>query len=191
MKIAVDLDGVCYHWERTARYMLRRWYAQRGEHHPQMLDRESLCWDDIQHNVSPDAWRYLWTDAVREGLYRHGHIVGGTIEALTRLAADGYELVIATARPREAVEDTFAWCALHFRRVPLSAIHITAEKLSAPADIYIDDAEHNATAIAAAGKLCLLFDRPWNYRMPKTKNVERVYGWRGVLDALRDTNLVA
>lgn len=188
MRIAVDLDGVCYHWERTARYMLRRWYADRGELHPAMLDRASRHWDDIQQNVSPEAWDWLWSEGVDRGLFRHGHIVSGTIEALTALTGDGHEVFVATARPKRAIGDTLAWIALQLHRVPLSDVRIHVNKLATDADLYVDDGIHNILAVTAAGKRAILFNQPWNCESPTPLDwslTERAFGWGHAVELIR------
>src|SRR3990167_1953190 len=112
MRIGVDLDGVCYKWSKTARYMLREMlpgspYTREGP-----MGQEADGYDYIQRNIAPEHWKWLWTEGVRLGLFRHGHIIKGAIEGVNALAADGHDMIIVTHRPKAAVTDTLRWLAV-------------------------------------------------------------------------------
>jgi 5'(3')-deoxyribonucleotidase len=192
LKIGLDLDGVCYQWEKTARYMLRRRIVGRGEVCPGALLQESPHWNWIEENVSQEDWAWLWSEAVKQGLFRYGHVVSGAIEGTTQLAALG-EVFVVTARPKEAYGDTLAWLAFMFDKVPIAGVHFTTRKIDANADIYIDDHVDNVTPLLSSGKACVLFDRAWNRRQwPRRYGqgvavapfFERAATWHGVVDAV-------
>ena len=71
-------------------------------------------------------------------------------------------IVIVTTKPRFAVHDTFEWLAQH--RVPTTEVHIVDDKTTVSCDVYLDDADHNLTALRDAhpdSTVCR-FVRPWN-----------------------------
>lgn len=133
-------------------------------------------WDSLQERISDDDWRWLWSDGVeKHGLFRHGHVGKGAIEGIQRLS-QVVDVVVITARPKNAVNDTLAWLA--YNQFPVSEVHIlTAGEPKSSVkvcDFYVDDALHNLEDLVTNtdGKV-LLWDRPWN------REVSEVWaGWR-------------
>lgn len=162
MKIAIDCDGVLYEWEKTARYMLREIRGCGGLFHA------SDNWDTIMNSVPEEDWRWLWTEGVRLGLFRHGHLVQGSIIGVRALRDAGHELYLVTHRPKSAVRDTTAWLELHFGSedpYPWSGLHILSNqesKTMVDADLLIDDKPENISEWQASGREGILFSRPWN-----------------------------
>jgi len=161
VRIALDLDGVVYQWDKTARYMLR---TMRGYDDAPSLKMESQSWDHIQENVEEDDWRWLWTEGVDLGLFRYGHLYPGSIEAIRHLARLGLVEVV-TQRPVSATQDTLDF--LSYLKLPFSAVHILHQgqgKSTLHADVYIDDGPHVVTDVNANSptSLLVLMDRPWN-----------------------------
>jgi len=185
MRFGIDLDGVCYQWDKTARYMLREVLPDSQYKSPVgPLSQESQDWDYIERHVSKEDWQWLWTEGVRLGLFRHGHLYPGTIKYLHALASLG-ELIVITHRPKSAVEDTLAW--LVYQQLPLSGIHILTNqepKTSVKCDVYIDDKLENVIALATTGARVYLMDRPWNYGLTPA-GVVRVFGWKNFYDEVR------
>lgn len=159
MRIALDLDGTCYHWDRTARYLLRRHIAAEGRPVPDALYHPSRYWDHIQDTVSKKDWEWLWTVGVERGLFRHGHVVSGSIEGLTALVEQGHAIVVCTARPPTATSDTLAWLNLHMNRVPLEGVVFSADKSKAECDLLIDDNLENCLFFGGYAALLL---QPWS-----------------------------
>lgn len=193
--IGQDLDGCAYHFDRTMRYMLRRWYKERGVPGPWELGVPSQSWDGIQKAILPEAWKWLWSDAVEEGLFRYGHVVGGSIEGVQALSEIG-DVVIITSRPKQAVSDTFDWLSHYFNKVPVAGIHILShgqkksEVMPRP-NIYIDDATHNMDDILTetpAHVKAVLFDQPWNmgYLHEQRKRYKRGIGWDETVRLVRE-----
>jgi uncharacterized HAD superfamily protein len=189
MRIGVDVDGVLYHWERTARYMLRRKLGDEGRRIPEDLYHPSDSWNAIQHSIEDEDWRWLWKEGVEQGLFRYGHVVGGSLEGLNELEERG-EIVIVTSRPKHAVKDTIAWLSLMTDKINVRGIHILGtreNKSAAPIDVLIDDALHNVRDMAEAGKPSVLFDQPWNQEHIEDEFpslVVRGIGWQDAVYAL-------
>lgn len=155
LRLGVDLDGVGYAWDKTARFLLK-W-------HKEYTLPPSSEWDSIQNSISKEDWKWLWSDAITQhGLYRHGHILKGYKEALDLLAIK-HKIVLITARPKIATIDTLDWLAFH--RIPTQELHILGKepKSSIPCDIYIDDGPHNLAELASNSEAKLIcWDRPYN-----------------------------
>jgi uncharacterized HAD superfamily protein len=159
MKIAVDLDGVVYEWQRTFRYMMNEY---RGTN----LGPIEEWWDGFdafKNHVSSEDMLWLWSEGIKLGLFRYGHVTTGAIVGLRALVEDGHRLVVATHRPVLAVPDTLAW--LSYINIPWSGVHILSDgekKTSISADVLVDDKLENAIEWAMTGREALLYDRPWN-----------------------------
>lgn len=170
-RIGVDIDGVLYHWDRTARYMLLHVLPDSPYTRDGPIGQISTHWDYIAEHVTKEHWNWLWTEGVRLGLFRHGHLYAGAIQFVRKLAELG-DVVIITHRPKQAVNDTLEWLA--FQRLPLAGAHLLTNQepkssVHPQCDFYIDDKVencvdlHNNTRGAVA-----LMDRPWNqyYTVP-------------------------
>lgn len=178
MKIAIDLDGVCYEWDKTARYLMR---AYRGYSADGPMGTDSKHWDYIQENVSEQDWEWLWSEGVQLGLFRYGHLVQGAVIGLRRLA-EFAELTAVTHRPSQAVRDTMAWLSL--MDLPWSNVVLLTNgepKSVVDAEYLIDDKPQNIEEWEAAGRTGLLFDRPWNDGYASRI---RVFGWPSATQVL-------
>lgn len=182
MRIALDLDGVCYAWDKTARYMLRKKIAATGQVIPPELFRDSQHWNEIEEVVGPENFQWLWTDGVRDGLFRYGHCYTGAIEGVTELCEMG-DVHIVTARPKTAYKDTIDWLSFMFDKSTISGVHFTGgeSKSSVPADVYIDDAPHNIEQLLKAGHQVVSVLRPWNQSLG-SREAET---WPGIVRATR------
>ena len=164
-RIAVDVDEVLYSFERTARYLLRNVYP-RG-YKLSGLDVPFDQWA-ITNIVGDNAYKWLFEDGIKAGLFRHGHVITGAMLGVRRLKAAGHELVAVTHRPEGGVQDTLAWLDFHFGReepYPWSGIEILSDgrsKTEVPFDLLIDDSVRNVADAHAAGRKGILFGAAWN-----------------------------
>ncbi len=206
MKIGVDCDGVLYHWERTARYMLRRKLRREGRPSNEALNVPSVRWNYIKDIVEAEDWKWLWNEGVRDGLFRYGHVIGGSLEGMQALEELG-EIVIVTSRPAHAVKDTIAWLGLMCDKVDLRGVHIlssgepkssliNAEGL----DVLIDDGPHNVEDTAQnTSAVAIVYDQPWNRGLYQSvehrdtlplediyHNVDRAFDWTDVVRIVED-----
>jgi uncharacterized HAD superfamily protein len=154
----LDLDGVLYQWSATARFLLSEY---RGK-----TVTESKTWDHIQNNVSKEDWKWLWSTGVRLGLFRHGNLVRGAVEFVRRIERD-FDIVVITARPEEARQDTIDW--LSFHRIPAKEVHIVGRDdnkglVTKPGAFFLDDKPENAIDYKDANpkSLVMLWTAPWN-----------------------------
>lgn len=187
-RLVIDLDGVCYEWDRTARYMLRTYKGYDWMVVP------STDWWSIKDSIAPADWDWLWTEGVKRGLFRYGHMVKDTRWALEQLSQK-HTITIATSRPPTAVNDTAEWVALYFKDIPLEGLHIGENKADLPGDVLIDDRPSNIQEWNKTGRNALIFDQPWNELVPSCSEIcsgtaldnwglghkWRVKGWKDVV----------
>jgi 5'(3')-deoxyribonucleotidase len=161
--IHLDLDGVCYQWDKTARYMLREVLPNSPYKNDPALLRESTHWDYIEHYIAPEHWRWLWSDGVKLGLFRYGHNFPGTIQAIRKLAELG-EIFIITHRPKAAVPDTLAWLA--YQNLPIAGVHILTEQQPKSSVVkegfFLDDKLENCIDVNDTDAEAYMMTRPWN-----------------------------
>lgn len=111
----------------------------------------------------------------------------GAREALAALRSAGHQLIVVTARSPGVRGLTEAW--LQYHGITVDAMHFleggnkgavaAAEGLS----FFVEDAPHNAIAIARVGVPVLLFDAPYN-REVSGMHIERIQTWAEVLGRL-------
>lgn len=189
MRIGLDLDGVCYDWDRTVRYLLRERlpdspYKDRA--HP--VNQPSTHWDYLEGHLAPEHWRWIWKDGVAQGLFRHGHIIKGAVEGMRDLLADGHDLVVVTSRPKQAINDTLQWIA--FLGIPFSGVHIISDgspKSQVKCDVYVDDRDKNVEDLArnTNAKLVALYSQTWNASYTAAPPVVRVANWGEFVQCVR------
>ena len=188
-RIGLDLDGVMYDFEGASRFLLR-------EHFGVDVPKPSAYWnytkDWLADNGQPDAWEWLWTEGVRNGLFRHGHMLSGAVRAVNKLVNDGHELVVITSRPATARVDTLMW--LGFHAVAAAEVHMLGDfkkksSVRPYCDVYVDDSAANAgDLLKNTPGTVLLWDRPWNQGTPVVANTEAkerfdiAYDWDRVVE---------
>jgi len=184
--IGLDLDGVCYNWDKTVRYMLRQRIMAKGANPPASLSVAAISWDSTKEAVTPEDWRWVWAEAIDLGLYRYGHVITGAIEGVQALNNLG-DVVVITHRPKSAVHDTLAWLGFMFNRVPLSGVIIHSNgqaksQVESQPDVYIDDAVHVADDVLDnTQSSVILFDQPWNQNARPSSRLYRAIGWPQVV----------
>jgi 5'(3')-deoxyribonucleotidase len=192
--IGLDIDGVVYQWDKTARYMLRRRITERGDKVPEKLYHESDSWGTIEETTSCQDWRWLWNEAIDEGLYRYGHVVTGAIEGVRELSKLG-NVVAITSRPSAAVHDTLVWLATFFDKSPLSGLVIQSngqqksEVIPRP-NVLIDDGIHNVIDVTSNTNdmHAILFVNSANADWRPTANLNRHWraeGWPQTVKAVK------
>lgn len=190
MRIGLDIDGVMYQWDKTARYMLREVLPNSpygGIN--SVLHNESEGWNWIQQQVAPEHWKWLWKEGVELGLFRYGHLYPGTIQAVRKLKERGHEVVLITHRPKSAVGDTLAWLGL--MDFPISGLHLLTNQepksqVMPQCDAYLDDKPENVVDLAenTRARLIALRVQEWNHAFECPTDIIRVGGWGAFLEAV-------
>jgi 5'-nucleotidase len=101
-------------------------------------------------------------------LFRWMPAYNGASETLWRLSDAGVRVKIVTHRlvangqHEKVVADTVSW--LESNRIPYRDLCFVADKAASTADIYVDDAPHNITALREAHgpDSAVVFDQPYN-----------------------------
>lgn len=175
MRIGLDLDGVLVH-------SIPRWIA--------VLNREAGAGygpDDLPETHSSPERSYHSNQNEVEMLILPGPVAGGP-EAVQSLLGGGHELVVITARHPRLRGLTQAW--LDYHGVPVHRLHFLEGASKAPTalaeglDFMVEDAPHNALALAQAGVPVLLFGTPYN-RAVQHPLIRRCDGWNAVLERIR------
>lgn len=139
-------------------------------------------------------------ESYKDEFYRHGKFmtlkpITGAAAALREFKAQGFHIIIITARPQwqypRLYADTLQWLARH--SIPHDLILFDKDKAEAifqyvrPAWplFFVEDHPRNATGLADIGVDVLLFDCPHNQMVPETTHIRRVHGWEGVMAELR------
>ena len=190
MRIGVDLDGVVYEFHRTVRYMLNHYREM------DLPPADELFKEWWPREVSKEDWDWVFSEGIKLGLFRYGHMTRGARVGLQALHDAGHDLLIITHRPETAVNDTIDWASLYFRDIPLAGINILSHgepKYGVKADLLIDDKWENVrdwmeqTSITEARR-AILFDAPWNNSVPHKDlsrlDITRAIGWSGVVSCL-------
>lgn len=188
MRIGIDIDGILYQFEKTARYLLRE-VLPDSPYKTGPLEHPFTSWNYLEDSgVSKKHIRWLWTEGVILGLFRHGDLYSGTPKAMQELAKLG-EVVIITHRPRQAVNDTLAWLSYH--KFDLSGVYIFSHlepKSSVKCDVYLDDKPENCIDLLAnTDGWVALMDRPWNQHRTSDEEelLHRVYNWQEFIEIVR------
>lgn len=164
-RVALDVDEVLYSWQRTARYLLRNLYV--GEVNGYDLSKDFEQWV-IADQIGKPAYDWLFEEGVKLGLFRHGHVITGAMLGVRALKDAGFDLVVVTHRPENAVRDTMSWLNFHFGAedpFPFSGISILSNgepKTDVVWDIIVDDSPANINNALAEGRVGVQFAAAWN-----------------------------
>jgi 5'(3')-deoxyribonucleotidase len=169
LRLGIDLDGVVADFNAG-------WISRyNGDFGTELLPEHVDIWDAptlLTHFTDMgEFWAWARTSGDGASIFRILEPYHGAIEALERLATR-HRVVIVTTKPRFAVHDTFEWLAQH--RVPTTEVHIVDDKTTVACDLYLDDADHNLTALRTAhpGSVVCRYVRPWNQPHDGVTDVE-------------------
>lgn len=110
-------------------------------------------------------------------------VVPGAIEALTILKQK-YRIILVTSRHPQLIQKTRDW--LKLKKIPHDKLIFETDKhqTSHDFDVFVEDNEDSALALAQAEITTFLFEYPWNRSIPHHDNIKRVSGWSDVLAEL-------
>ncbi len=180
----MDLDGPVFDFHRTYRYMIREY---RGVEMPPVSEFWTH-WNAQEQYGHQGDHDWMWTEGVKQGLFRYGHMTTGARMGLQQLSVDGHKLIIVTHRPEAAVTDTLDWVALMFKDIPLAGFNILSDgqpKSSVRADILIDDKPENCIEWRGTKREpSILWDAPYNQEVAEA-GVLRARTWKDVVEIVR------
>lgn len=181
--LGVDLDGVCADYESA----LRAAYATRHGIDPATLPPQTTMDAYAEWGLSPEEYREEHRAAVVDaGLFRVMDPLPGVSAALWSLSNAGVWIRIITHRlffngiHEVVAADTANWLDEH--DIPYRDLCFIGAKPDVGADLYIDDAPHNVTALRTAGREVIVFDQPYNRHLSGPRAVT----WDDVVQHVTD-----
>lgn len=179
--IGVDIDGVIADIGTAMLPLLSEACARPVAY-------QDLCpWDfgkalSIGEETMSPTWKRLFeSDALR-----YAPPIDGALNGLSVLSQ--HEIWLVTSRPISTQDLTLSW--LHDNRVHYDQLVFSrrGDKLSAGPtfNVFVEDFLGEATAIAKADIVSILFDQPWNQASKLPANCKRAYNWDGVLQLIND-----
>lgn len=173
----IDLDGVVYDWAGAAQFLLedrlgRELHASNG-------------WDDLERQVSPDDWKWLWNERSKE-MFLIGDPIPGALEGLKNVY-NNFGIVFVSKRPVGTEEVTKLW--LRLQGIDYDSLLIVGKgskssTLPTPPAWFVDDKPDNIKdALEGWGlsrERVFLFDQPWNRDFDYPN---RVLNWDALVEA--------
>jgi uncharacterized HAD superfamily protein len=158
-RVGIDLDGVCYDFNRALKKYLTENLGMDGE-----AFTPSRRWEFyLDWGLSLEEFLEHCKNGVDAGvIFREGPVINDAVAQLWRLRTAGHTVHLITDRSFGILseENTFDWLFRH--GMPFDSVDFTADKTSIPVDYMIDDKPANYTALKNAGVDVLLMDAPWN-----------------------------
>ena len=178
MKIALDFDGVLAH-------TMRLWVDEFNRLHPS----KKITIKDI------DQWSFFKKESIGisydetfeifDFCWKHWELLkplevdqGLKVEELKKLGK--VHLVTSIVKNKESIKK---WLVEH--EIQVDDTVFDQEKWKLGYDIYIDDSPIVATEVDKVGKICLLYDQPWNKDIKDNKNIKRVYNLNHAIDLIK------
>ena len=143
-----------------------------------------LCSWDLRKalNIDEKTMASIWGKILETDLLRYAPPIKGAIESISALGK--HEIWLVTSRPTSLQDLTLSW--LHENRINYNHIVFDrrGDKVSVGPnfDLFVEDFVEEASVIAEAGIITLLFDQPWNNNASiLPENCKRVYDWNAIL----------
>lgn len=164
LRIGVDMDGVIADFDAA---WTRAYQEDFGGERIKSEDiKHWFGAVEVTHFETSDDW-WAWLMLTRPHLFRTLEPYQGALRCMRRLAQQGHELVVISAKHHPTNRwDAFAWLAEH--QFPTREVHFTGHdesKAAVPAcDVYIDDGPHNVAELVAAHPYALVVQwcQPWS-----------------------------
>lgn len=162
--LGLDLDGVVLGYEDGARNDFAA-----SKNLPRSAFGPMTHYSTIESGwplKDEEEFRTLHAQAVENGLYEKLEPLPGAVEAIQRLARDGYKIHVITSRfvrpgqHAEVVRQTML--SLDKIGVPVKSITFTADKAQINADVYIDDAPYNIESLRNHNKKVVVYGQAYN-----------------------------
>lgn len=158
----VDLDGVCGDYTAAFRAVAA---THLGVDEGDLAGPDT--WDFAEWGIDRPTFEMLHRRAVMdERIFLTMEPMPGVADALWRLSDAGVWIRVITHRlavnwgHAVAVSDTVAW--LDAVGIPYRDLCFLGHKPQVEADLYIDDAPHNVSALREQGNHVIVFDAPYN-----------------------------
>lgn len=184
--LGVDLDGVCADYQAALRPVVAH---RKGRPVDELGPQQSWDFEEWGITGREDFLECHAEAVLRRRIFATMPAIEGCAEALWALSDAGVWIRIITHRLQVkfghsiAVTDTCTWLDAH--NIPYRDICFLGHKPQVEADVYIDDAPHNVTALRAGGNDVLVFDQPYNRHLQGPRAVSWDEVRRYVLERLQ------
>ena len=179
MKIALDFDNVLAHttqlWVEICNH--------RNNGAKMITTRDVESWD-FWKNMGLDKEEAFQIFDICWSAWRQIPSLEHEPEQKTKMLNNLGEVDIVTSVKPDHSIDIRMW--LEKFNVHFNELVFSKEKYKLNYDLYIDDSPDNAIEISKAGKICLLYNQPWNREIKESENISRVYNLYHAIDTIRD-----
>ena len=178
MRLGIDLDGVVADFTTGWMAFYNRDFGTT------LRVEDSTRWDDmivLTHFRTIDEFWAWSSDLDGRSVFWHLEPFPGAIEALQDLYRSGHDILIITAKPDFAIDDTHAWVERH--HIPASGIHILEEKWEVDCDIYLDDGPYVLPDLLRhrPDRIVCRYVRPWNRPIEGVVDVQSFDAFRALV----------
>lgn len=178
LDLGFDIDGVIADFVKDFLRVVKNEYDLD-------LTEQNICYHDLYQVLGVnenEAYKLI-----KENLLKDLDMIPGAKKTLKKLHADGHQIHLLTARPRDFMKTTKNW--LKKKGIPYSSIlylnegekHLT--KLSL--DLVVEDNLKEAIRLLGKVKHILIFDHPWNKSYNVREYFKRVYSWNDILAEIK------
>ncbi len=173
MKIAVDLDGVCYKFTKGFSDYLRVRLDNPG------ITEDKITkwnwWEIEEFGITQEEWLRCFDEFTRHRMWQGLELFPEAKEALVSLYEQGGEIYYITARPRESRRSTVK--AILSDGLPFDGITFAKNKaeiaVALDAKYAIDDSLRNMFDYCGHGAIrCILIDRLYNKIDPRGSSIK-------------------
>jgi len=151
------------------------------------------------YNLTPKQAMELVLTCQENRFLESHRFVQGAIDALEKLASQGYPLIVITARPKVGPVAEYLQAHLDVDQRLIKVLFSRSKNkgecaYSLGLEVFVDDYWESLLSLAKYGVRPLLFDQTWNKELPSDRsqlfsNLERIMGWAHLIrwvDAYRD-----
>ncbi|MGA7228458.1 MAG: hypothetical protein WBZ45_09665 [Acidimicrobiia bacterium] len=184
MRLGIDLDGVVADFTKGWVSFYNRDFGADLE-----LD-VATEWNGLTELTHFETMRDFWrwsSDLDGRSLFWHLEPFPGAVEALHALDRAGHDVVIITAKPSFAIDDTHEW--IEKVGLPATEVHITDDKWTVDCDVYLDDSPHVLPTLLAnrPDRVVCRYVRPWNRPLPGAVDIRDFDEFRALVFRLEST----
>jgi 5'(3')-deoxyribonucleotidase len=176
LKIGVDLDN-------TLADTIPAWTKLLGEKHGIKIDLSEIKEYDLIYHVPmtneeiQDTFRVVWAD------HKNVPLNPGDPQTVLKNISNDHDLFIVTATVAKKGE-VDQWLERNGIKHKGLVMVRSSEKLNSGVDLIIDDNPKVIDLFSKAGKMAIIYDRPWNRGIKEGDKVVRVKDWSELPKAL-------
>lgn len=183
MRIGVDIDGVV-----SDSYPL--WLEELNRHYGKSITIIDNYDMHLVFNVSSEDMNNFFVDNI-ERLLMMPQPVPGAKEGIETFLREGHEVIYVTARTPDQKEITVRWFMKH--DIPHQHEHVLFSGFKSKVDlvkqwgieVFIEDYQVNAKAIAESGVPVLLLDTTYNQEKQLPRGITRCHSWKEIIEGMQ------